>query len=88
MLRCHTLHSGIFLVINSTAPVVVAFTWNGVTYPWDHPTVLVPLILELTNSTGRITYEAYVPKYPAVRSVLLASISELIGPRARYRSRS
>ncbi|KAG6826989.1 hypothetical protein H0H92_013651 [Tricholoma furcatifolium] len=55
---------GNFLIIASTASVVIALTWGGVVYAWSSPRVLVPLILGLGGMILFMLYEAHVAKNP------------------------
>lgn len=59
--------SGNFLVVASSASVVVALTWGGVKFAWSSVHVLVPLIVGLVGLGLFLIYEATYSKDPLVR---------------------
>ena len=53
----------------SSAAVVIALTWGGITYAWSSPRVLVPLVLGLAGIAFWLLYEAVWATHPIVRVV-------------------
>ena len=62
-----TPYSGNLIIIGSTAAVVIALTWGGVTHPWSSAQVLVPLVIGVVGFVVFFIYEAKVAKNPIVR---------------------
>ncbi|KAF8314987.1 MFS general substrate transporter [Clavulina sp. PMI_390] len=52
------------LIIASTASVILALTWGGVTYPWDSARVLVPLLVGFSGMAVFLAYEGYIERQP------------------------
>lgn len=59
---------GNFLVVASTAAVVIALTWGGVKFPWSSAQVLAPLIAGIIGLCVFILYEIKYAENPLVRS--------------------
>ncbi|KAI0687844.1 Mfs1.2 [Cerioporus squamosus] len=70
---------GNFLVISSTASIVIGLTWGGVVYAWSSVHVLVPLILGLCGLAGFLVYEAKWARNPIVPILLLQNRTSISG---------
>ena len=62
--------SGIFVLVGSTVSFLLAMTWGGLKFPWDSPSVLVPLIVGAMGIVAFFFIEALWLKRPTV-SVLI-----------------
>lgn len=54
--------SGNALIVSSTASVILALTWGGVTYPWTSARVLVPLLVGFAVMAGFLVYEHHIER--------------------------
>ncbi|OCH84463.1 MFS general substrate transporter [Obba rivulosa] len=70
---------GNFLVVASSSACVIAITWGGVTYPWQSPRVLVPLILGLLGLVLFLFYEARFAREPIVPFSLVTNRTSFSG---------
>ena len=59
--------SGSILVVASTAAVVIALTWGGITHPWSSKEVLLPLVLGAFGFFLFFAYEGTYAENPIVR---------------------
>ncbi|KAF8313800.1 MFS general substrate transporter [Clavulina sp. PMI_390] len=50
------------LIISSTASLILALTWGGVTYPWKSFHVLLPLVIGFCGISAFILYESYMER--------------------------
>ncbi|KAF8313830.1 iron permease [Clavulina sp. PMI_390] len=54
--------SGNGLIVSSTASVILALTWGGVSHPWTSAKVLVPLIVGFFGIGVFLVYEGYLER--------------------------
>ena len=59
--------SGSILVVASTAAVVIALTWGGITHPWSSKEVLLTIIVGDFGFFIFFEYERTYAKNPIVR---------------------
>ncbi|KAI0685396.1 Mfs1.2 [Cytidiella melzeri] len=70
---------GNIIFIGSSTSTAIALTWGGLTFPWDSPSTLVPLIVGLCGLAFFFVYEARFASHPIVPFTVISNRTSVSG---------